>query len=160
MKIICSYCRQPQPDKEPLDDERISHTICRECYDHYSPQWEGLSLDGYLDRFDAPVLVVAGDGRIVASNRQAGELLGKPETEITGLLGGEAMECVYARKPGGCGKTEHCETCSIRIAVMTTLETGEPFRMHPVELRRDDGPLKMTISTDTIGDLVRVVIEG
>ena len=31
MKVTCAWCKKEFPDKEPLEDERISHTICEEC---------------------------------------------------------------------------------------------------------------------------------
>ena len=108
MKVICSYCRKFQPDKEPFDQDILSHTMCPECYEHYWRQWEGLSLGEYLDGFDAPVLMVDADGRIAAANQAAADRLGKADRRAEGLLGGEAMECVYSRLPEGCGKTVHC----------------------------------------------------
>jgi PAS domain-containing protein len=159
MKVICSYCRKPQPDKEPFEHDRVSHTMCSECYEHYWRQWEGLTIGEYLDGFNAPVLLIDADGRVAAANQAAADRLGKPDRTAHGLLGREAMECIYSRLPEGCGRTVHCETCSVRIAVTNTLETGTPIRRMEVQVTRDDGPLEMTISTEKVDELVRVLIE-
>lgn len=31
MKVTCAWCRKDLPDKEPFDDERVSHGICDDC---------------------------------------------------------------------------------------------------------------------------------
>lgn len=31
MKIICAWCKKDMGEKPPLDDERVTHTICPEC---------------------------------------------------------------------------------------------------------------------------------
>ena len=160
MKRICSYCRKDMGEKEPLDDDRVSHGICPDCAKHYRRQLEGLPLHEYLEGFDAPVLIVDADGRIAAANKMASDMMGKSQHETIGLLGGEAMECVYARLPEGCGKTIHCETCTIRITVNKAMETGEAQRHVPVRLRNDDSEIKMSISTYNVDGLIRIVIEG
>ena len=158
MKIICSYCRKEAEEKEPLNDDSASHTICPECYEHYSKQLKGLSLDRYLDQFDAPILFVDVDGRVLAANKNAESALGKPRQDFLGLLGGEAMECAYARLPEGCGESVHCETCTIRITVMEAMDSGRPQLHKSVKLKQADKEIKMKISTERIEDLVRIVI--
>jgi transcriptional regulator with PAS, ATPase and Fis domain len=158
MKIVCSYCRKKTGEKEPLDDDRVSHTICHDCYKHYSKQIKGLSLGDYLDQFDAPILFVDADGRVLASNKMAESALGKSRQDFHGLLGGEAMECVYARLPEGCGKTVHCETCTIRRVVMKAMNNGKPQLDKTVTLVQAAKEIKMKISTEKFGDLVRIVI--
>ena len=160
MKVICSYCRKEMGEKEPLDDHRISHGMCQECHDHYQKQISGLSLDKFLDRFEAPVLIVDENGRIVAANKMVGTMTGKSQREIFGLLGGEVMECAYARLPEGCGGTVHCVACTIRNTVMAAMERGEPQMHVPVKLRQEDIEIAMIISTEKIGSLVRIIIEN
>ena len=31
MKIVCAWCKKNMGEKEPLDDEGITHTICPDC---------------------------------------------------------------------------------------------------------------------------------
>ena len=58
MKVICSYCRRRLEDKEPLDNDMVTHAMCDECAVHFMKQWRGLSLGEYLDQFGFTVLVV------------------------------------------------------------------------------------------------------
>ena len=88
------------------------------------------------------------------------KMLNKSDREVFGLLGGEVMECAYARLPEGCGKTVHCEACTIRNTVMAAMESGEPQMHVPVKLKQADREVEMTISTDKIDGLVRIVIES
>ena len=31
MKVQCGWCKKWLPDKAPLHDESVSHTICKDC---------------------------------------------------------------------------------------------------------------------------------
>lgn len=31
MKVVCSYCLKILPEKEPFEDKRTSHGICKDC---------------------------------------------------------------------------------------------------------------------------------
>jgi PAS domain-containing protein len=160
MKVVCSYCRADMREVEPYDDQGVSHGICDECYVHFMRQWEGLKLGEYLDDFEFPVIVVTGnEKRIAAVNQRMAELIGKEEREVAGLLGGEALECVYSRLEGGCGKTIHCKTCTIRKTVNETWETGRSLEQVPARLDRDDGRIHLLISTYKHERAVTVVIE-
>jgi len=146
-------------EKEPFEDDRVTHTMCKECSEHFTKQWSGLKLGRYLDDFDAPVIAVDEDGRLVAANQQMADMLGKPQREVAGFLGGEAMECVFARLPEGCGRTIHCKTCTIRKNVMATMETGESHVRVPAHLDRDDGRIHFLISTHKKDTFIQLVIE-
>ena len=159
MKIVCSYCERDLGEKEPLDDPMVSHGMCPACHAHFRRQWRGLSLSEYLDAFPCPVVVVDEHVRTIAANRPMAELLGRAPEDLFGLLGGEALECAHARRPGGCGKTVHCRTCTIRNSVATTFETGEPRLRVPASIARPEGPLDCLISTHKRGPVVQVVIE-
>ena len=159
MKVICSYCRKELDDKEPFDDESVSHGICKACKDHYMNQISGLSLDEYLGEFEVPILMVDQHSRIIASNKMAEAWTGKSNEEAFGLLGGEVMECQYARLPEGCGETVHCVACSIRRTVMATMESGKTQMLVPVKLMQNDQEIAMTISTEKICAFVRIKIE-
>ena len=117
MKVVCSYCNKRMPDKAPINDDSTSHTICPDCFNYFKQQWTGMPLEEYLDNFDLPVIIVDSDARVVAANEEASALTGKPRQEVFGLLGGSALECSYSRLPEGCGKTVHCETCTLRKVI-------------------------------------------
>lgn len=160
MKIFCSYCRKEIGEKEPFEDDRISHGVCKECQDNNPKQIRGVPFNEYLEQFDAPVFIVDEHVRILAVNKRAEILLGKPKTNLLGLLGGEALECVNASTPEGCGNTVHCVTCSIRKAVTTTIESGILHRHIPVKLQREDGEIAMYLSTEIIGSSVCIKISS
>jgi hypothetical protein len=123
--------------------------MCPSCYEHFKRQFTGQTLGEYLDRFDLPVLAVDEEGRILASNQKMAERLGRSNRDIFGLLGGEAMECARALLPGGCGKTLHCDVCTIRMTVKATRETGEPQVEVPAYITRNNGQREpLLISTE------------
>jgi PAS domain-containing protein len=97
-------------------------------------------------------------GRLLGANQSAADMLGKSREELVGLLGGEAMECVYARLPGGCGGTVHCQTCMIRRTVSETHADGHPRVDVPATLEAGQGPACLLISTDYRDGLVWVRI--
>ena len=43
MRVICSWCKERLPDKEPFDDTRISHSMCDLCFNE--SVLEGDELD-------------------------------------------------------------------------------------------------------------------
>ena len=160
MQVICAYCGKRLSDKPPFDDPSPTHTMCPECLAHFEPQWKGQSLSEYLNQFDAPVLAVNAEGRLVAANSRAAQLLGKRCEDLVGLLGGDATECVNARLPEGCGNTVHCQRCTIRRTVTETMTTGESFTELPAYVDRKDGRIHFLISTKREGDFVRLTVEA
>jgi PAS domain-containing protein len=160
VKVVCSYCASDLGEKAPLEERSISHGMCAACHAHFRRQWRGLSLGEYLDAFPCPVIVVDGDARTIAVNGPMADLLGRSSEEVFGLLGGEALECAHARRPGGCGGSVHCRTCAIRNSVTMTLETGEPCLRVPAALERPGGPLRFLVSTHKLGPVVQVVVEA
>ncbi|MGI5819133.1 MAG: PAS domain S-box protein [Armatimonadota bacterium] len=80
---------------------------------------------------NAPVtmLLVDRDRGVRKINGYAAQIIGKPEEELVGLRGGEALRCLdHLDDPRGCGFGEACEYCIVRDAVVSTFETGESRR--------------------------------
>ncbi len=159
MNVICSYCRKDMGEKAPLENDQVSHGMCPECTEHFTRQWDGLSLAEYLDTFKFPVMVSDGNGRIVAANQPMAGMLGKDKRDVTGLLGGEAFECSYARLEGGCGQTEHCQTCTVRNTILSTYETGEPVYNQRCYVQHDSDKRYYLVSTVKLERSVQVTIE-
>jgi PAS domain-containing protein len=160
VRIVCSYCLRDLGRKEPYGDASVTHAMCADCGTYFEEQWRGMSYGQYVARFSYPVVLVEGEGRVVAMNRPACEFLGRRPRDVIGLLGGEAMECAYARLPGGCGKTEHCATCAIRNTVTATHRTGRASTRVPATLRRRDQQVHELLISTTLEDrVVKVVIE-
>jgi hypothetical protein len=159
MLVICSYCRKQLGEKGDPADTSISHSMCQECHDYFEVQWFGMKLEDYLDRFEKPVVAVDPSSRIIAANALMKAALGKEHSQITGFLGGEVMECVYARLVEGCGKTSHCFACTVRRTVMATMETGKPNLRVPAFVMQDKHKLNLIISTYMDDGFVRLQIE-
>lgn len=70
-------------------------------------------------------MLVGPDVEVLEANERALEFAGKDSEEVAGHYGGEVLECIHAALPGGCGKTVHCEACTIRMSVKKTYETGQ-----------------------------------
>lgn len=158
MKVICSYCRCDMGEKEPLEDESISHGMCDDCEDYITKQLDGVSYDEYLGLFDYPVVLINPEGRVAAANDYAYKLLGKSRDRVRGFLGGEAFECAYARRPEGCGETAHCETCTVRNLVQLTFKTKKAYTRKVVQLSAEQGPMEMIVSTSIKDEAVVLAV--
>jgi PAS domain S-box-containing protein len=100
---------------------------------------------GLLERLPLPVIIVDRDGRILRANASAHAACG-PNRELVGLRGGEALRCLRALDdPRGCGFGPACETCTLRLQVMETLEQGLELARRPHELVVDRAGLPATI---------------
>jgi transcriptional regulator of aromatic amino acid metabolism len=164
MTLVCSYCRKTIVEDRDRDPGLVSHGMCTPCAEHFERLWNGMSLAEYLDRFETPVLVVDGDGRVVASNAALAKLVGGDDphpspARLGGLMGGEAMECVHSRLPGGCGQTVHCRECTIRMTVTSVAETGTPALRVPAYLQTARGRLELRVSVRRMDRLVEVIVE-
>lgn len=105
-----------------------------------------------------PVFLVTPEGRIMAGNREAFSLLKKNPEEVNGELGGDVFGCRYADLPGGCGNTVHCKSCTIRLTVMETLQSGKSnvkIAAYP-ELHHITGEnrVRFLITTERVGEAV------
>jgi PAS domain S-box-containing protein len=69
---------------------------------------------------------VDGDLRLLGINRAARVALGRGDDAAQLLMkrGGEALHCVLAAGPGGCGRQDACTDCVIRRSVGHALEVG------------------------------------
>jgi hypothetical protein len=159
MKVICSYCRKDMGEKEPLDKKLITHGMCPECIEEYDRRWSGVPLEDYLDQFSVPVTAIDDDRRLIAVNQAMADFLGKSKRELCGLLAGEALECAHSKLPGGCGRTVHCRSCTIRNSVTITMTTGESVISSPAHLDQHEGGLDFFISTYMEEGFVRLVVE-
>ena len=154
MERICESC------KTPLPEVRIGHiteNFCSKCLEEFQKS-SGVTMQDFINRLPAPILVVDGDVRILSVNQSAAVLLRKTLQELGGKLGGQAIECVHAREPGGCGRTVHCESCTIRNCVNTTFLTGAPCIDVPAypdtQYVREEQTLSISVTTEKHGKFV------
>jgi hypothetical protein len=165
MKVICAWCNEEigvGPDQDGAADYEVTHGICQSCKDYYLSSRD-LTLQQFLNRLEAPVLMVNEAGEVVLANSLALHLLGKSLDQVSGLRGGEVMECAHARLPGGCGTTIHCKACTIRINVMQTFATGKSLKRVPAYLNRENGSaiqkIEFLISTEKVEAMVLLRID-
>jgi PAS domain S-box-containing protein len=79
---------------------------------------------------NAPILMllVDRDRRVRKVNAFAGEFAGSPAEKLLGQRTGEALRCVHhLDDPRGCGFSEACKTCSIRLMIESSFENGRRF---------------------------------
>lgn len=163
MNDVCAWCRDRLSPDDMTPDDILTHCVCRECRGDLFSGRGPVSLQEYLNKLAVPILLLHEDGGIVTANRAACEDLGVDPKSVEGRLGGDAIECINARLPGGCGKTEHCRTCAIRNAVTDTYRTSQSHFRVPAYADREtpDGVRRsrFLISTEKLGDLVVLRIE-
>lgn len=164
MKRTCAKCKKELTTGALIPvQEKITGGICGDCLkDIFTAQPQTVSE--ILDNIGAPVLLLDQGNRVKAANEPARKILGRPWTDIENFLPGEAMECINAQLPGGCGKTVHCQACTLRIALNKTIETGEDLEKVPAyqDVYRKDGSVKrrfFLISTEKIEDFILLRID-
>ena len=165
MKRICAWCQKdigPSNISDVTVDAPITHGICGDCARKVL-SFKATSLRSFLDQFSKPVFLVNFEGRIVTGNRACLDLLKKKPDEIDGELGGDVFGCRYADLPGGCGSTVHCKTCTIRLTVLDTLQSGNSHVEIPAypDLYHITGEkrVRFLITTEQIGEAVLLRID-
>lgn len=103
MKVVCAYCGAELPQRGDPGDSTVSHGMCQACLEHFSAQWEGLGCNDYLDHFAWPVLVVDADVRVLALNRPAEVLVGRPKEQVVGCSAGRRSSASTRGSPGVAG---------------------------------------------------------
>ena len=161
---VCAWCKKVlgSENSDEKTDRTITHGICRECADKFKYPQE-IPFKHFLDKLSVPILAVNNEGIVVTANEEVCSLLGKNLFQIEGNPGGNVIECVNARLPGGCGKQIHCKSCTIRNTVMHTHATGQSHlkvKAYP-DIQMDDmvKTLSVEISTEKIGDVVLLRID-
>ncbi len=164
MKLICSKCSGVIRDDslEMKSAHIITHGICDECASLLLWPHRQAMMD-FLDGLAAPVVVIDPLGNISSANRLAREFLQKELPDIAGFQGGNVFECVFAKLPEGCGKTLHCDGCTIRNTVMSTLQTGKSHLKIPAGLSHgttdNNQDIQLLISTEKVNNTVFLRID-
>ena len=163
MRRECAWCGMEMGQTGESEGGVITHGICGACRQRFFSGSEPDGLQELLDRLPVPVLVVDDDVRVRGANRAAREALGKSLNDVQGRLGGEALECVHAGEPGGCGRTAHCKGCVIRAMVTDTFVNDNDHSQVPAtqHIGTADGPqsVELRVSTEKFGGLVLLRIE-
>lgn len=164
MKTVCSWCNKTirTDSSSSSTDNVITHGICDECV--IKILWpNNPALLDFLDGLDAPVVVISSSGCVTSANKSARDILQKELPDLEGFQGGNVFECTFAKLPEGCGKTLHCDGCTIRNTVMDTMQTGKSHLCIPAGLSRgttdDCHEIQLLISTEKVGDVVMLRID-
>jgi signal transduction histidine kinase len=108
--------RHELPDPRRADRERLQREIGAVSH---SPV-----VTAVLDAADAALVVLNPERQIVAFNSRVADLEGPGD--VLGARPGEALGCVNAQGPGGCGAAPACETCGALGAILGSQERGRP----------------------------------
>ena len=82
-----------------------------------------------IDAIPFPLFVVDDDVKIAAFNQAASAMLGDNPALAFSTKGGEALHCFHATEAlGGCGASEACKTCVVRISVGQSCREGVVVR--------------------------------
>ncbi len=160
----CMFCNKPLPSESKTTNSpyTISHGICPQCFPAFV-KGGGEDFNDFLNTLCAPVFVINPNGFIMDANKKAQKLVSMSFSAIEGKPGGEVFSCRYASLPEGCGNTIHCKTCTIRLTVTRTYETGEPAINVPAYMDlgdiTGDRSMKFFISTEKKGDMILLRID-
>jgi len=164
LKKVCSRCKRELITPAKQSRARvISQSICKGCWIQIWSERLRSSSE-IVDTFDSPILLLDNNMRIQAANARARKILDKPLADIKNLLPGDAIECVNARLPNGCGRTIHCQACALRKALEMTIKTGVGVEKSPAykdTYQRDGSILRQFyyISTEKMEDFILLRID-
>jgi len=160
----CLWCHQviSGPRDRPPTNAPLTHGLCVDCVGYL--EGNPIKLGQVLESFATATVVVNSRGTVVGANGASLVMLGKAMSEIAGELAGNVIECSNARRPGGCGRTVHCDGCGIRRAFTETLRTGVPSVAIKARTYRPsaDGTLAIrewVLTTERLDQLVLLRIE-
>jgi hypothetical protein len=102
--------------------------------------------------------------RIILANKMVREFSQRGSTDRREFLVGDALGCEFAQFPGGCGKTIHCEECTIRKAILNTFKTGTSHLKEKALLIRSTPvntyQIQYLVSTEKVRDTVLLRIDS
>jgi hypothetical protein len=165
MQAFCEWCgsKLSEPEGAEQSMHQVTLGVCEDCGGLLAMSRPSL-MSGFLDSLQAPVLAIDSDGIVVSCNELAMHTLAKPLDKISGERGGDVMNCVFSKEPGGCGNTIHCKACTIRRLVMITHETGVSVSNVPAYLytpERDNiRKIKFFLSTEHVDSIVLLRIDS
>jgi hypothetical protein len=147
---------------EEYANQPVSHGICKDCASKILTDMH-KTLEGFINRFSFPILVVNNDAALIEANRAARVIHGRKLELVKGVRAGDIIECAHSFEKGGCGRTIHCRACTIRNSVKQTFLTGQATIKVPATADVFHGgevnKVQFFITTEKIGDFVALKIE-
>jgi hypothetical protein len=120
----------------------------------------GISLNEFIERIDGPVALVDDDTVVLTTNSRVQTILGKDLKQMKGFKGGTVFECKNSYLAAGCGKTEHCISCTLRNTITETLRTGTSHVKSKAFLNNKDGStINLRISAEKVDEVVLLRID-
>ncbi|MCX5788878.1 MAG: hypothetical protein NTX64_10300 [Elusimicrobia bacterium] len=160
MKVECAWCRCDLGSRKGGAEDTTTSGICDSCLEGQLREF-GHPLQKFLDEQPIPVVILGPDCEILGANRSAREI-GQPRLPCIDDRFGEAIGCPNS-KTTGCGRSVHCQSCTIRRSVKKTFETGDAcldvLAYPDVEIGSRIKHLKLRISTARMGRYVALQIE-
>ncbi len=87
-------------------------------------------LRAIYDSSPIMMCVLDAERRLLYMNRTMAEFIGRPEEELRGQRACGIIGCLNALEdPRGCGYGRDCVSCTLRLALLDTIQTGKPCRM-------------------------------
>jgi len=118
-----------------------------------------------IDNLPIAVVVLDADRKLILANKMAGRFVNRDDTQLIGLLCGDALGCIYHKDaPEGCGSGTACIECKLRTTVMDTFENDKShFMVETTMTLNAIGPRHLRITTQPLklqkGSSVLVSIE-
>ena len=159
MEKVCSKCRRVEGGGEGGGAPTALH-LCADCAAYERRLRARIPGREGLEKTSQPLLVTTCDGHVVAANAAFTAFAGHAVPELDGWLTGDALGCVRARLPGGCGRTMHCHACTIRRMIAEVGRTRLARWRVPAYILGEGGRREVCVSIRPEGeDLVVVAIE-
>jgi len=83
--------------------------------------------------------------------------------DVQRCRGGEVFDCLHSFSEAGCGKDAHCESCTIKGAIVDTFTAGQPHRSvcATLQIKKAEGvrPYTLQASTEKTGGMALVRIK-
>ncbi len=109
-------------------------------------------LKAIYDHSPVMMCVVGSDYQVLYSNPALQAFTGASQEVLSEGRPGSVLHCIHAlRQPGGCGFTENCEACPLRLALDDTFRTGSTHQNIDVQatLMRGGEPRKVALLAST-----------
>jgi hypothetical protein len=129
------------PDSQPnclAPAERKEIDQVRAEYEHI---WAIPHLEGLLNAFPTPAVILNECRQIVAANQRLCQLLHRRQDKLLGMRVGEALNCIHwPEGHWGCGTSRFCETCGVIQTILGSQRRGgEEARECTITMRTDEG---------------------
>lgn len=92
-------------------------------------------LSAIYENAPAVMILMDRERRVLKANCDYAEFADRPIDGIVGLRHGEALRCFHSLDvPEGCGFGPFCKTCTLRLTILDTFETGNSHHQVEAEL--------------------------